>query len=195
MFRDFQLHDIEFALGCVSMEKLLYDHTGEILETAIDPDYIMENYFESLEKLGDFTDLRRNDENGEQEWHFGDSSIKTYYRLCHEYGKKHHIRFKTSPYVKEATHHVRKYMNQIQDWSCDWALVFKKNRKRDVGLYFYTGPEFFQPVQAVEAILEVISFFKDGVQCLQNKLNQSEQAAPKMKTLKIGAEKTERKAA
>lgn len=164
---------IDNLLAILSIEKICYDHMGSYDSIPLDSDYLWETAYEALNDAAAYT------EDGSVEaWDtyvqkFRFDSMPEYYDLCREYGKKNRIAFKNNRFVKEALDFVNDEMNGINSYCIDWMLFTpkKETNKRWTCLAVFTSPEFTQPVQLVESIYNIRSFYEEGVKRLEEELS------------------------
>ena len=159
-------------LAILSIEKICYDHRGVCNATPLDSDFLWETAYEALNDVASYT------ENGSvdawdtyvQKFQFPD--MQKYYDLCRAYGKKHRIAFKNNRFIKEAADFVADEMNGINSYCIDWMLFTpkKETEKRWPCLAVFTSPEFYQPVQLVESVYNIRSFYEEGVKRLEEEL-------------------------
>lgn len=185
---------IDDLLGVLSIEKICYDHTGVCNATSLDCDYLWETAYEALNDAASYT------ENGSVEaWDtyvqkFQFAGMQRYYDLCREYGRKRRIAFKKNCFVKEAEDFVADEMNGINSYCIDWMLFTpkKETEKRWTCLAVFTSPEFYQPVQLVESVYNIRSFYEEGVKRLEEELSGQ---AEKITRLPAALPQAERKIA
>ena len=187
MFEECEIN-LDYDLGVLAMEKILYDNGFEILGTLIDEDYIYQNMFKSLEKCTDniYSDYREEDES--EIYYFTSGYLVRYIKLAHEYGKRHHIRQKDNPWFKKLDNTIHDEMYGIDSYCYDWDCNFRRKKNRPICLTLYLSPEFFQPVQAVRAVSSIFAFVRDESKVLRDELSVNS-------VLKLLSQTIERKAA
>ncbi len=182
------------AIAVLSIEKLLYDYSGETLGSNIGTDYIWDTYFEAMGSIFKVSDADYIDEYDEYIWVYHDPIINEYYELCHKYGKMHHIRYKNNPYVIKAIRKIQCIMNSIASYSYGWCLYDVQDKiKSEFIKRFGSTPclvieincDFYQPVEAVQSLTEVATFFKEGVEELKTELCAPSAQSNKEKAIQL----------
>ena len=160
-------------LAILSIEKICYDHTGACNATPLDSDYLWETAYEALNDAALYIENGSVDAWDTYVQKFRFDSMPEYYDLCREYGKKHRIAFKNNRFIKEDADFVADEMNGINSYCIDWMLFTpkKETEKRWTCLAVFTSPEFYQPVQLVESIYNIRSFYEEGVKRLEEELS------------------------
>lgn len=180
------------VFGVLVIEKIRYDHTGDFSELPLDDNYFPEAYYNALDDVAPSVSAEENDYDYIQKFCF--SGMEEFYQLCREYGRQNHISFKNNRYVKEASDFVDHEMNGIDSYCIGWSLFTPKkitDRKWPC-LAVFTTPEFYQPVQLVESLYNIRSFYEEGVKRLKAELEQQE---TKIISLPAVTPETERKQA
>lgn len=189
MFEDTYSGDVGEALGVLSMEKLSYDHMGQILGTDLDSDYIFENQYETIYMMASSFYTEYDDRNDATIFIIMFPKMREYYELCREYGRKHKLSRKNNSFFTEAGKYVYKKLNQVNSYSIDWKLCTPKKivKKKALQLIVFLGPEFFQPVELVESLFEIRDFYEEGVKKLKAELSEN-QPKPALQLLPAKAE-------
>ena len=114
--------------------------------------------------------------------------------LCREYGRRNRVSFQNNPYVREAANFVNQEMNGIDSYCIDWRLFTPKKatKKKWPCLAVFTSIEFYQPVQLVESLYNIRTYYMQALEKLKKELQSSQ-----MKTLYLTevSQAAERKAA
>ena len=179
-------------LAALAIEKIRYDHTGTLIGMPLDSDSLPEIYYGALDDVAPSVSAEENDYDYIQKFYF--SGMKEFYQLCREYGRQNHVSFKNNRYVKEASDFVDHEMNGIDSYCIGWRLFTPKkitDRKWPC-LAVFTTPEFYQPVQLVESLYNIRSFYEEGVKRLKAELERQE---TKIISLPAVTPETERKRA
>ena len=120
--------------------------------------------------------------------------MEEFYRLCREYGRRNRVSFQNNPYVREAANFVNQEMNGIDSYCIDWRLFTPKKatKKKWPCLAVFTSIEFYQPVQLVESLYNIRTYYMQALEKLKKALQSSQ-----MKTLYLTevSQAAERKAA
>lgn len=162
-------------LGILAIEKILYDHTGSVTGETLSEGCLMEACYYALEDVAPSVSAETGDyDTYIQKFCF--PGMEEFYRLCREYGRKNGVSFKNTPYVKEAVDFVNQEMNGIDSYSIGWSLFTPKKvtQKKWPCLAVFTDPEFYQPVQLVESLYNIRTFYMGGVKRLKAELEQQE---------------------
>lgn len=150
------------------MSYLVKEYTGSALDVNLDMDVFWEYWHEAIEFCAD-AEIRFIEEYDETLFTFHDSFLSEYFTLCSEYGKRHHVRYRDNPHVRAALQFTRQAM-QFPSYCYDWDLRYSPKAGHHATLLFTIGPEFYEPVQALEGILSVLRFFREGVKTLKAEL-------------------------
>ena len=168
---DYCMDDLRAIL---SIKKICYDHMGICNSIPLDSDYLWETMYEALNDAAAYTEDSFVDAWGAYVQKLRFPNMQKYYDLCREYGKKHRIAFKNNRFIKGAADFVNSEMNGINSYCIDWMLVTpkKETEKHWPCLAVFTSPEFYQPVQLVESVYNIRSFYEEGVKRLEEELNR-----------------------
>lgn len=164
-------HCIDNILGILAIEKIRYDHTGAFNGMPLDSDFFPEAYYDALDDVAPSVSAEADDYDSYiQKFCFPD--MREYYRLCREYGRKHKVSFQRNPFVKEAKAFVNDEMCGIDSYCIEWMLFTPKTEteKKWPCLAVFTSVEFYQPVQLVESLFNIRSFYKNGVKHLKTEM-------------------------
>lgn len=174
MFEDPDLC-MEDLLGILAIEKIRYDHTSVIAgETLYGDDFPVVCY----DALGDVADSISADVDDYDTYiqKFCFPSMEEFYRLCREYGRRNRVSFQNNPYVKEAAGFVNQEMNGIDSYCIDWRLFTPKKatKKKWPCLAVFTSIEFYQPVQLVESLYNIRTYYMQALEKLKAELQLSQ---------------------
>ena len=158
-------------LGILAIEKIRYDHTGAIVGKTLDSDFFPETCYEALDDVADSI-IANVDDYDVYIQKFLFPGMEEFYRLCREYGRKKRIYFKNNPYVREAADFVNREMNGIDSYCINWRLFTPKKvtDKKFPCLAVFTDVEFYQPVQLVEALCNIRTYYKQALEKLKEEL-------------------------
>lgn len=197
--RMFEESDIcmDNLLAILSIEKIRYDCTGICGDTPLDSDYLWETVYEALNNVATYTENGSTDEWDTYVQKFQFDDMQRYYDLCREYGKKNRVAFKNNRFVKEAADFVRDEMNGIYSYFINWFLFTpkKETEKHWPCLAVFTSPEFYQPVQLVESVYNIRSFYEEGVKRLEEELNGQNTQKEKIKRFPVVLPEPDRRTA
>lgn len=161
-------------LAILSIEKICYDHTGGACDSIpLDSDFLFETTYESLNKAASYIEYGFVEDWDIYVQKFKFPDMQKYYNLCRKYGRKHCIAFKNNRFIKEAADFVADEMNGINSYCINWMLFTpkKETEKRWPCLAVFISPEFYNPVQLVESVYNIRSFYEEGVKHLEEELN------------------------
>lgn len=163
-------------IAIVSIEKLFFDFGYPMENRPLEEETVYYTFEENLWRCAENVSCEEvgnlDFDNYNLIYRFSDPAMTEYFRLCNEYGKKHHIRYAVNPFVLEAKNHVFEWMNGISSWSYAWDFKYKAQDSFIPQLLFeYYPSEFMEYVEAIQAILNVMGFFKEGVFKLNRELN------------------------
>ena len=180
-------------LGILALEKIRYDHTGFIAGESLYGDDFPVVCYDALGNVADSISADVDDcDTYIQKFCF--PGMEEFYRLCREYGRRNRVSFQNNPYVKEATGFVNQEMNGIDSYCIGWRLFTPKKatKKKWPCLAVFTSIEFYQPVQLVESLYNIRTYYMQALEKLKKELLSSQ-----TKTLYITevSQAAERKAA
>ena len=160
------ISDIAFedVIGTLAIVKLVYDETGIRMNTQLNEYSLCETYFEALDYAGD-REESADDYYGGYIDKYSFKFMPRYYELCKEYGRMNKVKFSKNPFVLEAARLVNSEMNGVDSYCISWSLFTPKRieKKKYPCLAIFLDPEFFQPVQLVEALCNIRAFYREGV--------------------------------
>lgn len=163
---------MEYVMGVLMIEKIVYDHTGKHNSMPLDSDAFPETYYEALSSISDKQEM-----GSDERWDCYVTKIcfpdmPRYYQLCKEYGRKHQLSLKNNPYFKDAKDFVDIEMNSINSFCIDHKLCTpkKETAKRYSCLIVFTTIDFNQEVQEIEALYNIRKFYSEGVSKLEKEL-------------------------
>jgi len=167
-------YEPDIAFEILYMDKLLIEHGYQPTNTDLDQDFHHEAFFEALHSCAENSEQRTfyddNDGSGYEHWYFYDSCITDYFELSNEYSKRKHIRYKNNPYIKKIVGELRKRLNNIHSYNYDWDIRFSPKKGYKHHFLFAFDYEFYAYLEAIEAIIKVFEFFKNGVKELKKDL-------------------------
>ena len=180
-------------LGILAIEKIRYDHTGFIAGESLYGDDFPVVCYDALGNVADSISADVDDcDTYIQKFCF--PGMEEFYRLCREYGRRNRVSFQNNPYVREAANFVNQEMNGIDSYCIDWRLFTPKKatKKKWPCLAVFTSIEFYQPVQLVESLYNIRTYYMRALEKLKKELQSSQ-----MKTLYLTevSQAAERKAA
>lgn len=170
MFEDTDSY-MDDLLGILAMEKIRYDHTGIIAGETLHEDYFLETYYEALGDVADSICASVDDYDVYiQKFCF--PGMEEFYRLCREYGRKNRVSFKNNPYVRKAAIFVNHEMYGIDSYCINWSLFTPKKvtEKKWPCLAVFTDAEFYQPVQLVESLYNIRTYYMQALEKLKKDL-------------------------
>jgi len=187
---------MDALLSILAIEKLRYDNGVKIYGEILDIECFWETCYIALEDVASSVSAPIDECNAYiQKFCF--PSMEDFYRLCREYGRKNQVSFKNNRYVKEATDLVNYEMNGINDYCINWCLFTPKKttEKKWPCLAVFTSVEFYQPVQLVQALYNIRSYYKEAVKRLEEELASSAKEPKRLSADAIIQDRTERKIA
>ena len=163
---------LHYALGVLSIEKIMHDHFGVVAGFPIDADHLYACMDEAIWEIAQDVSYGYNENWGMNIAHIVFPSMRPFYSLCREHSRRHRISFKRNPYVKEAAKAVDEYMEGIDDYDINWRLCTPKKEypKKQCELIVYTGMDFCQPVELVESLCEIREFYIEAEKKLRLEL-------------------------
>ena len=158
-------------LGLLVIEKIRYDHTGTIIGGTLDSNSFLEAYYDALEDVA-YSVSANVDDYDVYIQKFLFPGMEEFYRLCREYGRKNRVSFKKNRYVREAADFVNREMNGIESYCINWSLFTPKKitDKKWPCLAVFTNVEFYQPVQLVESLYNIRTYYKQALEKLKEEL-------------------------
>lgn len=101
-------------------------------------------------------------------YYFSDPCMMEYYRLCREYSRRRGLKLKDNPYMNNAKQYVREQLNG--DWNSCYILHTKVNHRCASGIHFMYDENFTGEVALLSRLLNVFSFYQEGVEKLKAEL-------------------------
>lgn len=108
--------------------------------------------------------------------YFSDPAMVEFYRLCKEYGEKHHLTEDENLYYKESISFVSECLN-IPSYSYNFGIITGTAKKRSSGILVAYDDEFYSGEFLLEGLLDAFSYYKDKAAELKNVLS-SEKVIP-----------------
>lgn len=172
----FEVPDIElnYSLGVLAIEKILYDYLGEIVGIEIDGDYIFETLLYAFDLVSNRHHHSYNEYSDVEITKIQFPAMQEFYNLCREYGRKHRISFEKNPYIKDTENYVDSEMRSIGSYSIGWSLFTPKKitDKKWPCLVIFTDNEFYQPVYLIEALCNIRDYYIKSVEKLKKELEE-----------------------
>lgn len=117
--------------------------------------------------------------------YLSDPVMVEYYRLCKEYGERHHLTDEENPYYKESLRQVSSCLN-VPSYSYNFGIITGTAKKRSSGIIIGYDDDFYESEYLMEGILDAFAYYKTKVSELK-KLLDSEKITPL--TVKTGRRK------
>lgn len=187
IFHD-KINSIDDLIAMLSIQKIVYDHTGNSSDENLDGDFLPDVYYSALWQLNEEKENEtfeyQCDDYGEK---FVFPHMNEYYDLCREYGRLKKIKFRKNPYVTKAKKYMISEMQSIYSYCIDY-MVFapKKNvKKKYPCLFVVQTAEFWQPVQFIDALYNIRSFFETETIKLKKLIVKEKRAMNKAKIIQL----------
>lgn len=176
--------DMDSTLAVLVIEKILYDHGYPLLGTPLDEDSLLEASFEAIEQVSENCVFTYDEEKQCEVFKLEFPEMERFNFLCKEFGRINHIAYKKNPYVKEANIWVNSEMSDIRSYAIDWALFTPKRmtKKKSTCLAIFLWPEFYQPVDLVDAVCNIRDHYKRSIDRIEKELRLGLPAIPKRRT-------------
>lgn len=187
IFND-KLNSIDDLIAILSIQKIVYDETGESSDDDLDSDYLPDVYYSALWQLNEGNENEtfeyQCDDYGEK---FVFPHMYEYYDLCREYGRLKKVKFRKNPYVTKAKDYMISEMQSINSYCFDFAIFApKKNvKKKYPCLFIVQTAEFWQPVQFIDALYNIRSFFKTETISLKKEIAKEKRKLKKAKIIQL----------
>ena len=180
--------NFEEFMNIVYMLKLLYEVDQDIFSVTVDLrdlhfnpedgyyyDCLYETMIEICENLFEYVDGEYYEMRGLNITIYSDPIIEEYFRLAGEYGEKNGIAEDKNPFFEEAEEEMRRNFNF--SYSLDWVLKGHAKPEREYQSRFALLSYEYDYVDLcgmVIGLLRMCKFFREGVQTLQEMLEQKE---------------------
>ena len=103
--------------------------------------------------------------------YFSDPCMLEYYKLCREYSRRRGMKLKDNPYVRKAASYVNRMLSG--PYTCGHIIHTKVNHKCAGGIHFIYSVEFDSEMELLDRMLDIVRFYKDGVNELNAELAKS----------------------
>lgn len=151
--------------------EIMEDIAGGGKEFIFDPDEAFFIHEAAIGLIFDTTRSYYSEETGCTTWVFWDKAMYRYYQLCKEYEEKCGIIEIENPYFSEAEEAIARAMT-FSSYDYDYQWRTDVSRERRCKLVWRMGEEFYHIYEVPEGLLELKSFFEEGVQRLETELRK-----------------------
>lgn len=191
MFRE--ICNLEDVIRSVALERILFENMPNYSGGLIDGDSFFLEATEvvlALAQFGYFLDYTES-----TLYFFKFEEMDAFYELCKEHSRRNRISFKKNPYIKAAKEFVDDTIKHSGMENIAWAYWIPRKlvKGRQHRILIETGMYFFEWLEMIQCIFDLMAYFKEKVAELKAELYPE----PKILLLPvpIAAETEERKAA
>lgn len=125
---------IPYLLDFLDVYHQWHRQTGCSLSGLLDDSTVYESALALMNPFGDYF-IDYDEDYDEECWSVNAEHIQEYYRLCHLFGRKHHIRWDKNPYVIRARRHFYQVAGPYDNEFIDWYLQETRQKRKDIGFY------------------------------------------------------------
>lgn len=152
--------------------------------------FLWYNFYEILDAIGDFYDVRENEEYFVSRMYFSDQCIRDYFGMVQDRAEKAGIPMKQDHYYKKAYEYFSRTMLGACPYSCWFRLVTQTHHEYGYGISIWVScEEFYDWPELLFALLEMVRFFSQEVKLMkENESLSSGMIVPFSPKLKTGKE-------
>lgn len=163
----YAFQQLELAAAYYAAGKLddFIRNTGSLLIG--DEDFLYANWYELLDAVADFTDIREDEDTLTCRIYFSDAVLRDYFRFAQQHAKKAGIPLKQDPYYLDALSYFSTTMLNYCPYSCWFRLVTQAHHEYGYGLSVWIDEEQFTDWEALlMGLLEMMAHFRSSVDVL-----------------------------
>ena len=163
----YAFQQLELAAAYYAAGKLddFIRNTGSLLIG--DEDFLYANWYELLDAVADFTDIREDEDTLTCRIYFSDAVIRDYFRFAQQHAKKAGIPLKQDPYYLDALSYFSTTMLNYCPYSCWFRLVTQTHHEYGYGLSIWVAEEQFTDWEPLlTGLLDVMMYFRTSMEIL-----------------------------
>jgi len=104
--------------------------------------------------------------------YLSDPVMVEFYRLCKEYGERHHLAEKENPYFKESISRVSACLD-VPSYNYNFGIITGTAKKRSSGIIIVYDDDFCESEFLMEGILDALAYYKSKVNELKEVLKRA----------------------
>ena len=174
--------DLQYAFQQLELAAL-YQRAGKLDEFIAatgcmlwgDEDFLYTNWYELLDAVSDFTDIREDEDTLTCRMYFSDAVIRDYFCFAQKHAAQAAIPPKQDPYYLDALSYFSTTMLDYCPYSCWFRLVTQTHHEYGYGLSVWVEEEQFTDWEPLLAgLLDVMTYFRSSMEILasDNKTGQ-----------------------
>ena len=156
------------------IEKILFDHTDEIIGAPMDSDYLFSLYYEAMLAIPGGVQIAYKEDFDNYLYVIEFSNMERFYSLCRKWSKMHDIAFKKVPFVKNAQTFVNSRLCHVDFISWNLSVPKKLNKKKHSVLLIEMSSDCCDFAELIEAVYDIYDFFQDSLQNIKRQLAEQE---------------------
>lgn len=166
--------DLQYAFQQLELAAL-YQRAGKLDEFIAatgcmlwgDEDFLYTNWYELLDAVADFTDIREDEDTLTCRMYFSDAVIRNYFCSAQRHAEDAGIPLKQDPYYLDALSYFNNTMLDYCPYSCWFRLVTQTHHEYGYGLSVWTAEEQFTDWEPLLAgLLDVMTYFRTSMEIL-----------------------------
>ena len=139
--------------------------TGSALRE--DEDFLYTNWYELLDAVADFTDIREDEDTLTCRMYFSDAVIRNYFCFAQRHAEEAGIPLKQDPYYLDALSYFNNTMLDYCPYSCWFRLVTQTHHEYGYGLSVWVAEEQFSDWEPLlTGLLDVMTYFRSSMEIL-----------------------------
>lgn len=140
-------------------------NTGSLLVG--DEDFLYTHWYELLDALADFVDVRGDEDTMTCRMYFSDAVIRDYFRFAQRHAERSGIPLKQDAYYLDALSYFNNTMLDCCPYSCLFRLVTQTHHEYGYGLSVWADEEQFTDWEPLLAgLLDVMAYFRSSMEIL-----------------------------
>ena len=130
-------------------------------------DFLYANWYELLDAVSDFTDIREDEDTLTCRMYFSDAVIRDYFRFARKHAEDAGIPPKQDPYYLDALSYFSTTMLDCCPYGCWFRLVTQTHHKYGYGLSVWIDEEQFTDWEPLlTGLLDVMTYFRSSMEIL-----------------------------
>ena len=133
-----------------------------------DEDFLYANWYELLDAVADFTDIREDEDTLTCRMYFSDTVIRDYFLFAQKHAEQAGIPLKQDPYYLDALSYFSTTMLDHCPYSCWFRLVTQTNHEYGYGLSVWVAEEQFTDWEPLlTGLLDVMTYFRTSMEIVK----------------------------
>ena len=131
-------------------------------------DFLYANWYELLDAVSDFTDIREDEDTLTCRMYFSDAVIRDYFCFAQRHAEQAGIPLKQDPYYLDALSYFSTTMLDCCPYGCWFRLVTQTHHKYGYGLSVWIDEEQFTDWEPLlTGLLDVMTYFRSSMEILK----------------------------